>query len=30
VPWAACCVPCQDRIDGRQEAEAAHTLEMIA
>jgi DnaK suppressor protein len=30
VPWAAYCVPCQDRIDGRQEAEAAHTLEMIA
>ena len=30
VPWAACCVPCQDRIDVREEGEAAHTLEMIA
>jgi RNA polymerase-binding transcription factor DksA len=30
VPWAAYCVPCQDRMDTRQEAEAAHVLEMIA
>jgi RNA polymerase-binding transcription factor DksA len=30
VPWATHCVPCQDRMDNRDEAEAKEPLEMIA
>jgi DnaK suppressor protein len=30
VPWAECCVPCQDRRDARGGAEADEALEMSA
>ena len=30
VPWAAYCVPCQDRIDSRAVAETSEDLKMIA
>ena len=30
VPWAAYCVPCQDRTDAHEDAEASDDLKMIA
>ena len=30
VPWAAYCVPCQDRTDSHEDAEAGDDLKMIA
>jgi RNA polymerase-binding transcription factor DksA len=30
VPWATCCVPCQDRTDNRDDPGSDEPLEMIA
>ena len=30
VPWAQYCVPCQDRLNDRNEADGDETLKMIA
>jgi DnaK suppressor protein len=30
IPWAACCVPSQDQLDSRDDAEGDETLEMTS
>jgi RNA polymerase-binding protein DksA len=30
IPWAACCVSCQDQLDSRDDAEGDENLEMTA